>query len=116
MDKFLAWSQDREAFRRCLTHRLLDPIPSVIYRDPTTKKVVIDVATVAYFQNDGDFFAYCAQNETELPEWVKKSRDLKSFDRTLRYVIDFLRRIEVYGSSKEVMDEYEKRIQPNNLP
>ena len=116
MDSFLPWSQDREAFRRCVTHRLLEPFPPVIYRDTTTKKMVIDIGMVAYFKTDEDFFDFCAQNEATLPQWVKKSRDLQSFDKTLRYVIDFLRRVDVYGSSTQLLDEYEKQTQPNNLP
>ena len=111
MSHFLPWEQDRDAFGRCVTYHLLDPFPGVLFRDPQTRKIVINIGPVAYFKNDQEFFLYCEQNEANVPTWVKRAKDLPSFQKTLQYVVDFLRRIEVYGSTVELMDEYEKKIQ-----
>ena len=116
MSGFLRWEQDREAFERCVTHRLLDPFHPVIYRDAKTRKIVIDLATIAYFKTNDDFFDYLEERGDKAPSWVRRSKDLQSFERTLRYVVEFLRRIEVYASTKELMNEYEKRMQPPAAP
>ena len=117
MSDFLRWEHDREAFKRCVAHRLLDTFSGVIYRDTQTHKIVIDIGSVSYFKSDEEFFAFRESQADQIPTWVKRSKDLHAFQKTLSYIVEFLRRIEVYSSTKQLMDEYEKTDSTKpNLP
>lgn len=103
----LKWETDRDAFDRCLKFGFFDDFEGVIYREHG--RMTINLKDVAYFTSNEDFFAYRDARFERLPEWVLKSKDLTSFNRNLNYIIDFIRRLDVYAQNRQVTEEYDKR-------
>lgn len=103
----LQWESDRTFFDRCLKYGLLDDFRGVIYRD--NGRLQINIGEVSYFKNDEDFYAYRDEFYETLPEWVLRSKDLTSFNRTLTYLVEFIRKLEVFAINREVTTDYDQK-------
>jgi hypothetical protein len=103
----LKWETDRDAFERCLKYGFFDEFEGVIYRD--NGRLAINLESVAYFKSDEEFFTYRDARFERLPEWVLRCKDLTSFNRNLQYIVDFIRRLDIYAQNRQVLEDYDRK-------